>query len=390
MLPLPFHNSAPEGLALFLAGGRLPFLQSLELLRLGSWPFLLEESDCTLLADAIRTGSLPRLTSLSITDDGALLEVLRAAFDSRALLQPSTEASGGNLEGDDGNDDDDEQGVGEEIEEGDHSHHRQAIIRKLVVRMRNANYDGVVALLQVSFFGRLECLEFAVGLWSNEAEKQLAALASYMRGTQGYAPSLRQLSIHLGLQGRTFGPLLPLLMEGRPSGLKHLTLTVLGEGGMEELGEIYMVEGLANLTTLHILCSQHDDEAIQAWMEGVLASEHRGAAMRELQVSGCDSDELLFGLHCGAFPQLESLSICLGDFSMLNEFAQAMGDDGAPCAQTLRFLDPGWCRCRREEYLAALHSSDLCACCWPKQGIDVAVRCLTNTGTWSDEDTTKE
>lgn len=137
------------------------------------------------------------------------------------------------------------------------------MIKKLVVRMSCDNYDAIVDLLQVPFFCRLECLEFAFGLWYDEAEAQLAALTTYIRGTPGYAPHLRQLSIHLGLQGRIFGPLLPLLMEGHPSGLKHLTLTALGEGGMEELGEIYMAEGLANLTTLHVVYSQHDDEATE-------------------------------------------------------------------------------------------------------------------------------
>jgi hypothetical protein len=193
MLPLPFHDNVPEGLALLLAGGRLSFLQSLDLSRLGSWRFLREQSNHTLLADAISTGGLPRLNSFSITDDGALLEGLRLAFESRhARLQPSTEAKGANLERDGGNDDDDEQGVGEEIEEGDHPSHRQAMNEKLVVRMRSANYAGIVALLQVSFFCRLECLEFGVDLWSNEADGPvIAALAAIFFLLSAFSMSMR-------------------------------------------------------------------------------------------------------------------------------------------------------------------------------------------------------
>ena len=68
----------------------------------------------------------------------------------------------------------------------------------------------------------------------------------------------------------------------------------------EELGEIYAAGGLAKLNVLDIAYSHHDVDATGVWMEGVLASEHQGGALKQLHVSRCAAMPIIDALDRGA------------------------------------------------------------------------------------------
>ena len=135
------------------------------------------------------------------------------------------------------------------------------------------------------FFQCLQTLELNVqSRIQNHEEGQLQTLADYILLTPGFAPCLRRLGIKLLKQNPTFGPLLPLFLEGRPPGLTHLALMGVHKRTLEEF---YAAGGLAKVKILDIASFHHDIDATAAWMEGVLASEHKGAALKELHVSRC-------------------------------------------------------------------------------------------------------
>jgi hypothetical protein len=68
----------------------------------------------------------------------------------------------------------------------------------------------------------------------------------------------------------------------------------------------------------------------------VLASKHRGAALKELEVSYCATIEVIHALERGAFPQLEKVSLCLENVSLLElllwPWATAEHPVHMPCA----------------------------------------------------------
>lgn len=340
-MTFPFLRDLPEGLALIMAQGRLCHLEKLDLSRYGFWRFLRAEPHRILFVSAISSGSIPRLMSLSIDDEKDILFLLREAFQCTAAWQPSSmpqlvDASGGYIDIDAIHNQEEEEEKGEQR----HPHRRrQAIMKRLMVRNRCGNYANILELLKVPIFSRLQSLELASGAWHNNAAAQIDALVSYIRSTPwGRTPYLRSLTINLGLTCATLGPLIPLLLNNCPFGLTHLDLTNLRWKTMQEFGEIYLMGGLATLTTLHITAHESRPQSMASWLEDVIASKRRGAALKELQVSHCATLELIQGLERGAFPQLEKLSICLENMDLLQAFVAAMGNGGAPCAHTLRFL----------------------------------------------------
>jgi hypothetical protein len=83
--PFPFLEGLAEGLALTLAQGRLCHLHQLDLSRYGFWRFLRHEPHRILLASAISSGAIPRLTTFSIEDEEVLLHLLPEAFQCTGL-----------------------------------------------------------------------------------------------------------------------------------------------------------------------------------------------------------------------------------------------------------------------------------------------------------------
>jgi hypothetical protein len=205
---------------------------------------------------------------------------------------------------DDDNDEDDGQEQKEhEGVDGRHPHRRrQAMVKRLMVRDRAGNYRNLFDLLNVPLFSRLQSLEFVGEVWPRSGP-QVEVAACYIRSTAaGIAPCLRRLTLNVGL---TLDPLSRLLSQNCPTGLTHLNLTNLRAEAMQEMGEIYLMGGLASLTALHVMAHELSCEAMKSWMEGVLASKYRGAALKELEVSYCATIEVIHALERGAFPQLE-------------------------------------------------------------------------------------
>ena len=156
------------------------------------------------------------------------------------------------------------------------------------------------------------------------------------------------MTVNLDSANPTFGALLSLLVTSRPAGLTHLTLTNLGKGALQELGQIYMVEGLANLTKLHLVACDWSPETMTTWTEGVLDSAHLGAALKELQVTPPLPTEGFYAanvvlsnaLRDGAFPHLTTLRTRMEWIDTAESFVAAM-KDSAPCAHTLQCLNLG-------------------------------------------------
>lgn len=372
----------PDGLVAAMARGRLPYLQTLVLTEGSSWYHFHKEPHRPFLINTISSGALPRLTFLSIEDTDSHLNLMLKAFLGRAPLQPPVDVQGVGIDSEDVSDGNDEQLGEAEAEGGPQCQRHQAMIERLVVHITKGNHRGVSNLLEMPCFGRLQCLEFLVRHHMGiKGVPFVRALATYIRRIPGFAPCLRHLSFQIPWENPTFGPLLPLFLESRPPGLTHLTLSSLGDRTMNELGDIYMAGGLAKLKKLEIASSSANKiNAAEAWMAGVVASKHKGAALKELILAPrCSTLLIIKALERGAFPKLETLSICLNDKNMelLHAFIMTMRDGGAPCAQTLRTLNPGWGRRRRDEYIGQLRNAQsLFSYRWPKKGVDVTLLCV--------------
>ena len=125
---------------------------------------------------------------------------------------------------------------------------------------------------------------------------------------------------------------------------------------LDQLGDIYRGNGLAKLTFWQFSGGSLTEATVRAWMDGVLASEHKGVAHEDLTIlveSGAieerivASQVLVEGFRAGAYPRLQNIYArstkvdnepgFMGGRPFWASFIQAMRD-GAPCAQTLRAL----------------------------------------------------
>lgn len=155
------------------------------------------------------------------------------------------------------------------------------------------------------------------------------------------------------------GPLVEVFENGGAPNLEILSLHYFESRSLQELGGIYRAGRFANLKILWFEHPELDEDGVRSWMEGVLASGHKGAALQRLIVDDPnwwirDEDEaetdgheasmvFIDLLSRGAFPNLECLEVRndWGEFlhgdEMLSRFIQAMRDE-APCAKSLRKL----------------------------------------------------
>jgi len=175
-------------------------------------------------------------------------------------------------------------------------------------------------------------------------EKWRAAIYLTLGGCLCNTPCLHHITLcsQIPLEPRFH----PLFNGG---GLVNLTLASLDEG-LEQLGEIYSTGGLSQLQTLELRNGWFEEQAMNTWLNGVLAFGHRGAALRGLQFPQAQVETdfhfaLLQALSDGAYPDLEVLDvqpdgwdIFTGDEVGKAAFVVAMAR-GAPCAST---LGPAW------------------------------------------------
>lgn len=149
-------------------------------------------------------------------------------------------------------------------------------------------------------------------------------------------------------------PIQPLFINGGLANLTHLSLYNMNGQYFEQLGNVYLANGLSKLQKLIFKYSDIDKQSLKAWLKGVLSSSHKGAALRELVYDGCEIDhedersEISFAfvdaLSAGAFLNLEMLCDGCDQWSdwflwtnkvSVTAFLVAMARR-APCASTLR------------------------------------------------------
>lgn len=112
-----------------------------------------------------------------------------------------------------------------------------------------------------------------------------------------------------------FGPLASPLMEGALPNLERLYISNIGGLALQQLGDIYRAGGLVKLEELSFWTPTLAGSCMRAWMDGVLASEHRGVALERLEfyIRGGTSEDcaasqvLLEVLSAGAYSNLQDL-----------------------------------------------------------------------------------
>ena len=106
------------------------------------------------------------------------------------------------------------------------------------------------------------------------------------------------------------GPLVaPLMGKGAPN-LQRLTILNISALVLQQLGDIYSAGELAKVTVLHLWKPTLVGSHMRAWMDGVLASEHRGAALESLHFySAAERVRMLARpLRCSSRPSARALS----------------------------------------------------------------------------------
>lgn len=125
------------------------------------------------------------------------------------------------------------------------------------------------------------------------------------------------------------------------------------------MGRIYRAGGFSKLTSIDLEWASFDVETMGAFMNGVLASGHKGAALEsfdlrspnEMDEEDEEEDEhaedgldvsriFIAALKKGAFPKLQRLQVyenpgILTGEEIIGELVDAL-KTGAPCALTLR------------------------------------------------------
>lgn len=81
---------------------------------------------------------------------------------------------------------------------------------------------------------------------------------------------------------------------------------------LQRLGDVYRDGGLSKLQDLKFFFALFDGESSKAWMNAVLSSSHKGAALREMEFEGCNevgdiniSLAFVDALSVGHFPILK-------------------------------------------------------------------------------------
>lgn len=307
----------PSFFAMAMAG-QLPELESLTLT--DEWEFLAEEPNLGLVMNAILLGYLPELSSLSFTQ-GSMFSHLAKAFSRRSFMDPFLSPFSSS----------------------------QCMMKRLSILppMPNQQEAGSLAdLLTLPVFGSLVDLLLGRDDDVDDETAQGRALAAYLRQPGG-RPSLKWLHV----AGEQMSPLTKALAEFCVPNLNGLDIIGGNSVIFHRLRTIYEAGALAYLRELSFHESVLDPEAILAWMEAVIGSEHKGGALKILKFeSGREEDEqdgrrcalaLLGGVRRGAYPNVEEFDTrtMLGSFFHLTDetivdYIDALGDD-FPCSETL-------------------------------------------------------
>lgn len=327
-----YQSPIPYSLAKALAQGKLPLLEELYLYEDVWW--LQNEELRALMTEAMLAGHLANLKHMTM-EGGLHVACFLSAY--RACL------------------------------EGDS---QQANIEKLIVGpilprgndwVQSRFYGPLSQFLELPSLNKLRvlnisCVRFRFRVHFEEAvQEQLTILARYIGYTNG-APCLQELTITLSSSEPDFGPLVTPLIEGGLPNLDWLTIRSIGGRALQQLGDICSRGGFANVKRVTLVGLRLTKASIRTWMDGELASEHRGAALERLELSvsnGASVDDcaafqvLVEALSEGVFPDLQALDATSDTFMRKLEsidgeefwasFIQAMRD-GAPCARTLRKL----------------------------------------------------
>jgi hypothetical protein len=228
-------------------------------------------------------------------------------------------------------------------------------------------------LLLLPCFGQLQVLDCRVN-FDGDDEELLGTLAVYALHTEG-APCLRYLNLPYFLDSSPLGLQFKPLFDHGFANLTSLHFSGLRANAVAQLVSIYRAGGLAKLEKLTFNSVVFDDQTMDVWMKGVLASGHRGAALRELnagfEVEATTGAHLIFidALKEGAFPNLEALwdggefpffeDDGVNDKVVKDSFLAMAG--GAPCARTLRSTRLGEVT---EDYFKALQEALPGIYCW--------------------------
>lgn len=186
-------------------------------------------------------------------------------------------------------------------------------------------------------------------------------MADYIQFTEG-APCLLGLGIvcqHDSEEG--LGRLANVLANGGAPNLESLSLEHANGEALKDLGRIYRAGGSSKLTSIELEWATFDGETMGAFMNGVLASGQRGAALESFDLrspnevdqedeeenehaeDGLDASRaFIAALKKGTFPKLQRLEVyenpgILGVEEIIGELVDAL-KNGAPCALTLRKL----------------------------------------------------
>lgn len=233
----------------------------------------------------------------------------------------------------------------------------QAVVEELEVSGCGELEDDPLVLrelLLLPCFGRLQALDCFVNPIFTDEMPHLETLAAYMVHTDG-APCLRRVRFPSFGTSPSLRLAFQTLFSGGLVNLISLSFYEVVGRDLEQLGSIYRAGGLAKLEKLALDDATIGEQSMGVWMQGVLASGHRGAALRELSnkhgVKATTGARLVFvdALKEGAFPNVEELWMdgeivhdyfFQGDEVVQAAFLAAMAR-GAPCARTLRAVALG-------------------------------------------------
>jgi hypothetical protein len=307
--------AVPKGASMLVAAvaeGKIPFLEEVKLPEVGrkSWEDAQDPLNLALLASAITLGKLPRLTSLSLDLNTSVIEALIRAFQTRFELLAND--FGGS-----------EQAMVKEVE---------------ILGGRKSDWGPAGELLQLPAFEQVERLkvdylaaedqglvdDFVFGSLEECMGQQLT-YAAFLR-SPGRASCLRAIEFST-YEGDQFihDDLVQALCEGGAPNLEHLTIIRGDYDVLDQLGDIYRSGALARLEELSFESFEFTEDGVTTWMDGVLASEHKGAALKKISLDNFPLDEedednisaskaFAKALRAGAYPNLETLQFQMENF----------------------------------------------------------------------------
>jgi hypothetical protein len=323
------HAAHPSYFAVAMNEGQLPHLERLDMVM--EWEFLAEEPNLSLVMAAILLGRLREVTQLHF-EHGPCLAHLAKAFKHRLFLEQCPSPLSDN----------------------------QVMIENLYMYHpgpEQGKSGPLSDLLSLPIFGSLVDLNVGedMNYWVEHITGQGRALAAYFRQPgPGGRPSLTGLMF----DGRHMPPLAEALAENCAPNLRSLHVLGGDASVFSHLRTVYQGGALAYLHELIFEDFMLAEDLIRAWMDAVLTSTHKGAALKILRFDGGKGEDIQDGLNCtlalldgvrrGAYPNVERFDTrkvqgkIQGSFfhltdETIGEYIDALGED-FPWSGTLESL----------------------------------------------------